>query len=58
VQNHQSTPPEHTFRSRAALKRKAATRREAEAARLRADAELLERKWAEYVARRDAERAS
>jgi hypothetical protein len=52
VPNH--TPPEHTYRSRAALKRIAAAKRENEAARLRAEAELLERRWAEYVARRDA----
>jgi hypothetical protein len=54
VPNHNSTPPEHTYRSRAALKRNAAAKRRHEAARLDADAELLERKWAEYVVRRDA----
>jgi hypothetical protein len=52
--NHNSTPPEHTYRSRAAVKRNAATRRRHEADRLDADAQLLEHKWAEYVARRDA----
>jgi hypothetical protein len=49
-----NTPPENTYRSRAAVKRNAAIKREKEAARLRADAELLERKWAAYIARRDA----
>jgi hypothetical protein len=52
------TPPENTYRSRAAVKRNAAIRHEREAARLRADAELLERKWAEYIARYNAEKRS
>jgi hypothetical protein len=52
--NRNSTPPEHTYRSRAAKKRNAATKRRHEADRLEADAELLERRWADYVARRDA----
>jgi hypothetical protein len=58
VPKNLSTPPEHTYRSRAEIKRKAALRREQQAARLRADAELLERMWAEYVARRDAKKVS
>jgi hypothetical protein len=50
-------PPERTYRSRAALKRKAALAREADARRLHAEADLLERKWQDYIVRREAEKA-
>jgi hypothetical protein len=36
----------------------AAERREQEARRMRLEADELERKWREYVAKRDAEKAS
>jgi hypothetical protein len=48
------TPLEQTWPSLAARKRLAAEKREREAARMRAEADDLERRWRDYVAKRDA----
>jgi hypothetical protein len=45
------TPSEHTYPARAGHKRLAADRREAEAARLRAEADELDGLWNEYKSR-------
>jgi hypothetical protein len=50
---HRSTPPEHTFPGLATRKRMAAEKREREAAKMRAEAAVLDRKWREYIAKRD-----
>lgn len=55
---YRSTPIEQTFPSRAAIKRKAAERREAEAVRLRAEAAEYDRRWAEHCTKIDAQRAA
>lgn len=55
---YRATPIEQTYPSRAALKRKAAERREAEAVRLRAEAAELLRSWDEHRAKLDAQRAA
>jgi hypothetical protein len=55
---HRSTPSEHTLPSRAAAKRNAAAKREADAVRLRAEAAEYDRRWAEYCAARDAQKAA
>jgi hypothetical protein len=51
---YRSTPPEQSWPAHAALKIKAAERREAEAKRMRAEAAELERLWRAYLAGRDA----
>ena len=45
---YRSTPVEQTWPSLAARKRLAAARRECEAARLRVEADDLDRRWQEY----------
>jgi hypothetical protein len=52
------TPREQTWPSLAARKRQGAIKREREAARLRAEADQLDRKWAAYVSRRDSRKAA
>jgi hypothetical protein len=51
---YRSTPREQSWPAHAALKIKAAERREAEANRMRAEAAELERLWRAYLAGRDA----
>jgi len=46
-----STPIEQTWRAHAATKRRGAEKREREAARMRAEAEELERRWLEHKAK-------
>jgi len=53
---HPSPEPERTLPSRAAHKRLAAERREAAAAKLRAEADELDRRWREHRAERYPER--
>lgn len=55
---YRSTPLEQLGRANAALKRKAAEKRELEAVRLRAEADELDRIWFEHCAKRDAQRAA
>jgi hypothetical protein len=55
---HPTTPPQHTLRGLAARKRLGAERREQEAARMRAEADELDRRWADYCAGRDARKAA
>lgn len=45
---YRSTPPEQTWPSQVTRKRMAAEKREAAAARFRAEADDLERRWIEY----------
>jgi hypothetical protein len=47
--------PERTLRPLAERKRLAAERRETQAATMRAEADELDRQWAEHMARRKAE---
>jgi hypothetical protein len=54
VSNYRSTPREQSWPAHAALKIKAAERREAEAERMRAEAAELLRLWDVYLAGRDA----
>lgn len=51
-----STPLQQTWPSLAARKRAGAEKREREAERMRAEADELDRRWREYVAKRDAKR--
>lgn len=56
-----SRPTGHSERvlpAHAAVLRRGAAKREAEAVRMRAEAEELERRWAEHCAQREAEKAS
>jgi hypothetical protein len=53
---HPPRPPEQALPARAGALRKAATKREVEAVRLRLEAAKLDRQWAEFRAKRDAER--
>lgn len=49
-----STPLQQTWPSLAARKRRGAEKREREAARMRAEADDLDRRWREYIAKREA----
>jgi hypothetical protein len=51
-------PREYTLPSRVALKRKAAAVREAEAVRLRAEADDLEARWLKFKEAEDARRSA
>jgi hypothetical protein len=51
---YRSTPPEQSWPAHAAIKIKAAERREADARRMRAEAAELLRLWDAYVAGRDS----
>jgi hypothetical protein len=55
---HVSSEPEQTLPSRAALKRKAAEKRETDARRLRDEADDLDRQWTEYRAQRWPEKSA
>ena len=52
-----SKAPQQALPGRAGLKRKAAARREADALRLRAEADELDRQWSEYWAKEQAKKA-
>jgi hypothetical protein len=52
---YRSTPAVQTLPGRAAVKRRAADRHEAEALKLRAEAAAYEAEWLAYIAQRDAE---
>jgi hypothetical protein len=49
--NYRSTPPEQVGRAHAALKRKAAAKRQREAKQLLAEADELDRIWHEHRAK-------
>jgi hypothetical protein len=51
---HRSTPVEQTWPAQAAHKRKAAEKRERQAALMRSEAADLDARWADYVAKRDS----